>query len=313
MDSLETIKREVKPKVKKKGFLGRQQNFWGWLLISPAVLGLTIWVAFPLGLSLFTSLCRWDMLAPPVYIGLSNYTMMFQDDLFWQAVKVTLYFTMVGVPLQILAAFLVALLLNTKVRVMGLFRTLYYMPSLLPVAVSSALWLWLYNKQFGLFNLILDKFGVPPGQWVFGTDTVIPSFILMSIWGIGNVIIIFLAGLQSIPQELLEAVSIDGGRVWHRLIHVVLPLTSPVIFYNIVIGIIGALQTFTQPYLMTMGGPANASLFYVLHLYREAFLFSNMGYACALAWFLFIVTAVISVIMFKSSTLWVFYEGEGKK
>ena len=291
----------------------RQQNIWGWLLISPAVLGLSIWVFFPLGLSLVASFWHWDMLMPPSFVGLENYAVMLNDQLFWQSVWVTLYFTVIGVPLQIVVAFFAALLLNAKVRAMGFFRTLYYMPSLLPIAVTSALWLWLYNKQFGLFNLILQKFGLPPGEWVFGLHTVIPSFIIMSIWGIGNTIVIFLAGLQGIPQELMEAVAIDGGRAWHRFRHVILPLTSPVIFYNVVIGIIGGLQTFTQPYLMTSGGPANASLFYVLHLYRKAFMFSDMGYACAMAWFLFIITAVIAGIIFKSSTLWVFYEGDGKK
>lgn len=304
-----------KPKVifKKREFLSRQKNLWGWILISPAVLGLTIWVAFPLGLSLLASLWQWDMLMPPRFIGIQNYVRMYQDELFWKSVWNTLYFTLVGVPIQIVVSFCAALLLNTKVRAMGFFRTMYYMPSLLPVAVSSALWLWLYNKQFGLFNIILDLFGLPPQEWVFGINSVIPSLIIMSIWGIGNTIVIFLAGLQSIPQELMEAVAIDGGKAWHRFCHVILPITSPVIFYNVVIGIIGGLQTFTQPYLMTNGGPANASLFYVLHLYRQAFMYSNMGYACAMAWFLFIVTAIIAGLLFKSSSLWVFYEGEVKK
>jgi multiple sugar transport system permease protein len=298
---------------RRRNSRSRQQNIWGWLLISPAVLGLSIWVFFPLGLSLVASFWRWDMLMPPSFVGLQNYATMFQDQLFWQSVWVTLYFTVIGIPLQIVIAFFAALLLNAKVRAMGFFRTVYYMPSLLPIAVTSALWLWLYNKQFGLFNLILQKFGLPPGEWVFGLHTVIPSFIIMSIWGIGNTIVIFLAGLQGIPQELMEAVSIDGGKAWHRFRHVILPLTSPVIFYNVVIGIIGGLQTFTQPYLMTNGGPANASLFYVLHLYRKAFMYSDMGYACAMAWFLFIITAIIAGLIFKSSTLWVFYEGDGKK
>lgn len=305
-----------KPKIvtRQKGHLSRYQNFWGWLLISPAVLGLTIWVAFPLGLSLITSFCKWDMLASPQFIGFENYITMFKKDpLFWQAVKVTLYFTAVGVPLQIVTAFIAALLLNTKVRCMGILRTVYYLPTLIPIAVSSALWLWLFNPQFGLFNLVLDKLGLPSQKWVFGTETVIPSLILMSIWSIGNIIVLFLASLQSIPNELIEALSIDGGKDWHRFRHIILPLTSPVILYNVVIGIIGGLQTFTQPYLMTNGGPASASLFYVLHLYRQAFMYSKMGYASAMAWFLFIITSIITGLVFKSSNLWVFYESEAKK
>ncbi|MCL6591975.1 MAG: sugar ABC transporter permease [Firmicutes bacterium] len=302
-----------KAPVKKNSFLSRQQNIWGWLLITPAVLGLTIWVAFPLGVSLITSLMRWDMIMPPRYIGFQNYLDLSRDPLFWQAVRVTMTYTLIGVPAQILAAFLAALLLNSKVRGMRIFRTLFYVPSLIPVAVSCALWLWLYNQQFGLFNLILEWLGLPGQLWVFGPQSVIPSLILMSLWGIGSTIIIFLAGLQGIPAELMEAVAIDGGKARHRLFHIILPLTSPVIFYNIVIGIIGGLQTFTQPYLMTNGGPANSSLFYVLQLYRQAFMFSKMGTACAMAWVLFIVTAVISALVFKSSSLWVYYEGEAKK
>ena len=305
-----------KPKVTvyKKGHFTRHQNFWGWLLITPAVFGLTIWVAFPLLLSLFASFWEWDMLMPPKFIGFNNYIYMFTiDPLFYRAVWVTIYFTLVGIPLQMITAFIAALLLNTKVKCMGVFRTLYYMPTLLPVAVSSALWLWLFNRQFGLFNLILENLGLPIQDWVFSPTTVIPSLILMSIWGIGNVIVIFLAGLQGIPQELMEAVAIDGGHAGHRFVHVTLPLTSPVIFYNVIIGIIGGLQTFTQPYLMTNGGPANGSMFFVLHLYKQAFQYSKMGYACALAWMLFIFTSIIAGLLFRSASLWVFYEGEGRK
>lgn len=297
-------------KAEKRGFLSRQQNLWGWLLISPAVLGLAIWVAFPLGLSLLAGLWRWDMIMPPEYIGFDNYVEMFSGDpQFWHAVWVTLYYTLLAIPVQLAGAYFLAMLLNSKVAGMKVFRTLFYIPSLIPVAVSSALWLWLFNQQFGLLNLILDYFGLPPQLWVFGTQTVIPSLVLMSVWSIGSTIIIFLAGLQGIPQELIEAVAIDGGNNWHKFCHVTLPLTTPIIFYNLVMGIIGSLQTFTQPYLMTNGGPANASLFYVLHLYRQAFMYSNMGYACAMAWFLFIMTSIIAGIIFKTSSSWVFYEG----
>ena len=299
---------------KKGGFLSYYNNFWGWLFLIPVVLGLSLWVAFPLGLSLITSFTKWNLITKPVFIGFGNYVDMFTSDpFFWQAVFVTLYFTIVGVSLQIILAFAAALLLNTKVKGMNLFRTMFYIPSLVPVIVSSALWMWLYNPQFGLFNIILTSFGLPPLKWVYGINSVIPSLILMSVWGIGNIIIIFLAGLQDIPKELMEAVEIDGGNVWHRFRHIILPLMTPIILYNIVIGIINGFQTFTQPYIMTNGGPANASLFYVLHLYKQAFLFSKMGYASAMAWFVFIMTGIISIIIFKTSSGWVFYQGDDKK
>ena len=299
---------------RRERFLSRYNNFWGWLFLTPVVLGLSLWVAFPLGLSLFTSFASWDLITAPVFVGFKNYIDMFvTDPLFWQSVVVTLYYTVAGVSLQVVLAFLAAILLNTRVRGVKVFRTVFYLPSLVPVIVSSALWMWLYNPQFGLFNVLLTSLGLPPQKWVFGIQTVVPSLILMSIWGIGNIIIVFLAGLQDIPKELTEAVAIDGGSAFHRFRHIILPFMTPTILYNVVIGIIGGFQTFTQPYIMTNGGPANASLFYVLHLYRQAFMFAKMGYASAMAWFVFIVTGVVSIIIFKTSSWWVFYQGETKK
>lgn len=253
------------------------------------------------------------MISPPQFIGFDNYKTMFSGDpLFWQAIWVTSYFTLLFVPLQIGLAFFAALLLNTKIKGMKFFRTLFYLPTLLPVIVNTALWMWLYNTQFGLFNMVLGWLGLPPVKWLTTTEMVIPSLVFMALWGIGNVIIIFLAGLQGVSKELLEAVEIDGGGVWHRFCNVIVPIMSPIIFYNVVIGIINSLQNFTQAYIMTQGGPINSSLFYILHLYRQAFTFSNMGYGCALAWIFFVGTLFISGCIFKSSKHWVFYESEGK-
>ncbi len=299
---------------RKSNYLSRTNNFWGWLFITPVVLGLSLWVAFPLILSLGTSFTQWDLITPSVFIGFKNYIDMFTfDPVFWQAVTVTLYYTLVGVSLQVVLALAAALLLNTKVKGMNFFRTMFYLPSLVPAIVTAALWMWLYNPQFGLLNILLTRLGMEPQKWVYGTRTVIPSLILMSVWGIGNIIVIFLAGLQDIPKQLLEAVEIDGGNAFHSFRHVILPLLTPTILYNVVIGIINGFQTFTQPYIMTNGGPANASLFYVLHLYRQAFMFSKMGYASAMAWFVFIATGAVSLIIFKTSKGWVFYQGEDDK
>jgi multiple sugar transport system permease protein len=273
--------------------------------------GLTLWVAFPVGVAVVMSLFQWNMISPPQFIGFGNYLfMLFGDHLFWQSVYVMLLYTLTSVPLQLVLAFSLALLLNTKVKGMGLFRTIYYLPSLIPIMVSTALWMFLYNTQFGLFNLLLESVGLPGLEWLKDPDLVIPSLVFMSLWSVGNIVVIFLAGLQSIPKELLEACSIDGGNAWHRLNHVIRPMMSPIIFYNLVMGIIGGLQTFTQPYVMTNGGPSNASLTYVLHLYKQAFQFSKMGYANALAFVLLLVTMLFSWLVFRSSKSWVHYEGD---
>jgi multiple sugar transport system permease protein len=291
----------------------KKETLWGWILVSPLALGLTLWVAFPLGVAVSMSLFKWNMISAPTFIGLQNYVFMFfQDHLFWQSMKVMLLFTLTSVPLQMLLAFAAALLLNTNVRGKGIFRTIYYLPALIPAMVSTALWLFLYNPQYGLFNFLLDKLGLPTQRWLTDSDFVIQSLVLMSLWSVGNVIVIFLAGLQGIPKELEEACVIDGGNYWHRLQAVILPQLSPIIFYNLVLGIIGGLQTFTQPYIMTNGGPSNASLTYMLHLYKQAFTFSKMGYANALAVVLLLMTVAVSLLVFRSSKSWVFYEGDRK-
>lgn len=291
----------------------RKETLWGWILASPLALGLAIWVAFPLGVGLSMSLFKWNMISEPAFIGLGNYAFMVAGDhLFWQALQVTILYTLTSVPLQMLVAFAAALLLNANAKGQGIFRTVFYLPALIPTMVSTALWLFLYNPQYGLFNLLLDKLGLPTSNWLRDSATVIPSLVLMSLWSIGNVVVIFLAGLQGIPKELEEACLIDGGSWRHRMRAVILPQMSPIIFYNLVMGIIGGLQTFTQPYIMTNGGPSNASLTLMLHLYKQAFQFSKMGYANALAVVLLLMTIGVSLLVFRSAKSWVYYEGERK-
>ena len=289
------------------------QRFWGWIFILPLSLGLTIWVAFPLGISLVASTWRWDMISAPQFLGLGNFITMFtKDPLFLQAVVVTVKYTLLSVPLQLIIAFGLALLLTSRIRGIGAYRTIFYIPSLIPVVVSSAMWLWLYDESYGLFNIILEQVGLPPQGWIASADQVIPSLVFMSLWTVGNVVVIFLAGLQGIPRQLREAVSIDGGNVWHEFRHVIVPFMSPVIFYNLVIGLVNSLQTFTQPYIMTHGGPSNASLTYLLEIYQQAFQFNKMGYACAMAWVFIIAAILLSGVLFRTSRRWVYYEGGGK-
>ena len=297
----------------KSGMNTRRQTFWGWILLSPLVLGLTLWVVFPMGLSLATSLTSWDLISKPEFVGFDNYiNLLSQDKIFLKSVSVTLYYTLLSVPLQLITAFSIAMLLNTKVKGLGIFRTIYYLPSLIPVVVTSIMWLWLYNNQYGLLNAMLNTVGLEKINWINSKGMVIPSMVIMSVWGVGNVVVIFLAGLQGIPVTLIEAVKIDGGNAWHSFKHVILPLLSPVILYNMIVGMIKSLQLFTEPYIMTGGGPVNSSLSFVLNIYNNAFKYSKMGMANAMAWILFILTLIISVILYKSSSLWTYYEGDKK-
>jgi multiple sugar transport system permease protein len=288
----------------------RREALWGIALAAPAILGFLLWQLGPILGSLAIAFTNWRIVGTPSWVGLSNFAHMFtHDPLFFKSLSVTVIFSVISVPLRLLVAFALALLLNTKVRALPVFRTIFYIPSLVPIIASSVLWIWLFNPDFGLLNAILTPLGFPKLQWIYDSSTVLPSLILMSLWDVGPLMIIFLAGLQGVPRQLYEAVRIDGGSAWHRLRHVTIPMVTPTILFNLILSIISAMQTFTQGYVMTSGGPNNASLFYVLYLYRKAFQESQMGYASALAWVLFIIIAILSVLVFRSSSRWVFYEG----
>jgi multiple sugar transport system permease protein len=203
------------------------------------------------------------------------------------------------------------MLLNQKILGRAVYRSIFYLPTIVPIVASSALWLWLFNPEFGLLNMILQGVGLQRSLWISSPTTVVPSIVLMSVWGgAGNTIVIFLAALQGVPRELLEAVQIDGGNWWHRFRAVTLPMISPVTFFNVVTGLIASFTIFTQSYVMTEGGPNNASLFYVLLLYREGFQRNNIGGAAALSWVLIIIVSLLSLLIFRASRRWVYYEGE---
>lgn len=266
-----------------------------------------------MGLSVITSLMSWDMISTATFVGLRNYLNLFTEDaLFSKAITVTFLYTLFSVPLQLLVAFALAMLLNSKMRGVGAFRTIYYLPSLIPVVVSSVMWLWLYNQQYGLINTVLVEFGLDRINWLNSTEMVIPSLVIMSLWSVGNIVIIFLAGLQGIPGDLIEAAKIDGASAWKVFINVTIPFMSPVILYNLIINMIKALQLFTEPYIMTGGGPMNSSLTVVLHIYNNAFKYGKIGPANAMAWVLFILTMGLSAFIYKSSDRWTFYEGDTK-
>jgi len=281
----------------------RQEAIWGILCVAPAILGFLIWQLGPIVASLLIAFTDWNIAGTPSWVGFENFQQMItQDRLFYTSLRVTAVYTLGSVPLSIIFAFALALLLNQKIRGLPIFRTIFYLPSIVPVIASSILWLWLFNPDFGLLNSLTGFFGLPGAQWIYSERMVLPSLILMSLWSVGPMMIIFLAGLQGVPRQLYEAVEVDGGTTLHKLWHITIPMVTPTILFNLILSIIGTMQTFTQAYIMTGGGPNNASLFYVLYLYRKAFQESQMGYASALAWVLFIIIAALSFLVLKTSS-----------
>lgn len=285
-----------------------------YLFISPWIIGFLLFVLVPMIASIFFSFCRYDVLTPPNWCGLDNYRRLFSDELFWKSLKATSLYALGSVPLGLAISLFIALMLNRDIKGVAWFRTVFYLPSVISGVAVSLLWMWIFNPDFGILNHLLWKFFRIQGPaWIASEEWVIPSLIIMSLWGIGGGIVIYLAGLQGIPTELYEAAEIDGAGGWRKLINITLPMISPVIFFNLVMGIIGSFQVFTQAYVMTNGGPNNASLFMVLYLYRNAFQYFSMGYASAIAWILFMIIMALTMLVFKSSPMWVYYEGALRK
>lgn len=290
--------------------LRKQQKRAALLFALPAIAGFLVWYAGPIIASFILSLTEYDILSAPSFSGLANYeNMFFRDPLFWESLKVTFYFSIGRVPLILGVAFIIALLMDRKLRGLAFFRTVFYIPSIIPLVAASILWIWLFNPEFGLFNLVLNSFRLPSLSWIHSEEQVIPSLILMSVWlGLGQPMIIFLAGLQDVPQHLYEAVEIDGGNWVHKLRHITIPMISPVFLFNFVMQIIFSFQIFTQVFIMTGGGPVNSSLVYVYYIYRNAFASFEMGYASALSWILFLIIGVITLLIFRFSRSFIYYE-----
>lgn len=289
----------------------------GLLFASPWLIGFVVFIGYPVITSFYYSLCYYDAISRPKFIGLDNYKiLLFQDPLLWKSLYNTLYMVVLGLPIGLIASLVLAIFLNQKVRGLAFYRTIYYLPSITPVVALSILWLWLLNPQMGLINSIqipiLRTVGLSAPGWLGDPFWAKPALVFMGVWGVGNTIIIFLAGLQDVPQQLYESAAIDGATTWRKLWHITLPMLSPVIFFNVIMGIIGSFQYFTQVWIMTRGGPQDATLFYALYLFNNAFLFSKMGYASAMAWILFLITLICSLVVFKSSARWVYYAGETK-
>ena len=295
-----------------KSSMARREALTFYVLILPWLIGFLIFLAYPMARSLYLSFTNYGLQATPVWVGLRNYERIFSDPDFWQSLKVTFIFAIFSVPGSTILALFVALILAQKLRGVSVWRTIFFMPSILSSIAVAILWLFVFRPEGGLLNIVLGWFGIQGPNWLTSEDWALPALIIMSWWSIGGQMVIYLAGLKGIPQELYEAAEIDGSNARQKFIFVTLPMLSPTIFFNVVLAIIGALQVFDTGYIMTRGGPNHATLFYMINLYDRAFQSVQFGYASALAWILFIIIMGITLLVIRSSALWVFYETEQK-
>jgi multiple sugar transport system permease protein len=288
----------------------RRQWFAGLACAAPWLIGFIIFTGGPILFSIIMSFCHYDILNPARWIGLKNYRWIFtQDPLFWKALWNTIYMV-VGIPIGIVVSLSVAMLLNQRLKGMAFYRTLFYLPAIVPAVAASILWIWIFNPTHGLLNTALAWLGIDGPAWLQNETWSKPSLILMGLWGAGSGMIIWLAGLKGIPEHLYEAAEVDGAGPWKRFIHITLPMLSPYIFFNVVMGLIGTFQIFAQAYIMTQGGPVNSTLFYAYHLFNSAFRYLQMGEASAMAWVLFAIVFALTVVQLYFSKRWVHYEAE---
>lgn len=288
----------------------RHQWLGGLLCASPWLIGFLVFTGGPILFSVLVSFADYDVLSPATWTGLSNYKRMFSGDPLVPVAVVNTLFMMLGIPLGLAVGLGIALLLNVEVRGVALWRTCFYLPSIVPAVASSILWIWIFNPQSGLLNRMLGAFGIHGPNWLQDAGTAKIALILMGLWGAGGGMVIWLAGLKSIPASYYEAARLDGANAWQQFCNITLPLLSPYILFNLIMGVIGTLQLFSQAFIMTQGGPVNSTLFYVYHLFNHAFRYLNMGYASALAWGLVIVVFILTVAQLKLSRRWVHYEGD---
>ena len=299
---------------RQKGLSARaREALNGYLFISPWVLGFLIFVIGPMIGLIWLSFHRWDLIGDPRHVGLRNFERLFRDRLFLKSMEVTIIYGLGRVPLGIIVALGTALLLNNRrIKFIGIWRTIYYMPVVLPPVAISLVWMWIYNPRYGILNTMIQQFlGIPGPRWLDDAALVLPSLMVMAVWAAaGRNMIIYLSGLQGISNELYEASAIDGAGYWRQFFRITLPLLTPVIFFNLITGMIDTFKLFTQAYVMTEGGPRNQSLFFTYYLFQKGFMQYQMGYASAMAVVVFIIIMALTLLVFRWSKAWVFYEGE---
>jgi len=293
--------------------LQAKKAVWGYLFLLPWILGLLIFWIGPILTSFYLSFTEYDVISDPRWVGLANYQQaFFRDDQFWPSLGRTFTYSLVVVPLGLTGSLLLAVLLNRGMRGTNLFRTIFFLPHLTPVVALALLWGWLFHPSVGPVNAALGAIGIPGPGWVQSKEWALPALIIIALWANwgGNAMLIFLAGLQGVPQELLDAAQIDGAGVWAKFRHITVPMISPTILFNLVLGIIGSLQVFSLAFILTQGGPTYATWFYALHIYQNAFAYFKMGYGSALAWIFVVVLLIFTYIQLNLSKRWVYYGGE---
>ena len=279
--------------------------------ISPWIIGFLAFFVYPLLLSLYYSFTEYNLLQPPKWVGLQNYSSLTEDSHYRNAVGNTVYFVVFSVPLGVLTAFIIAFLLNQQLRLRVLLRMIFYIPIVVPISATAILWMWIFNSNWGLLNNLLALIGIQGPSWLGSPSWSKPSLIIMQLWLVGGSVLIFLAALQDVPRALYDAAMVDGANAIRRVWHVTIPMVTPAILFSLLTGMIAAFQTFANAWIMTGGGPIRSTEFYVLYLYDNGFRFFRMGYASAMAWILFGVVVVVTVILFRTSARWVYYGGEG--
>lgn len=285
-----------------------RRNLTGYAFIAPWLIGFLVFTAGPFFSSVYFSFTRYDIVSAPTWVGLANYDALLNNDpLFWKSLFITIKYAVVAVPIGIIAGVALALLLNIEVKGIAIYRTIFYLPSIVPSVATTVVFAWILNPQVGLVNLILRNFGIVGPNWLADVKTAFWSLIVMGLWGVGGSMVIYLAGLKDIPLYLYEAAVIDGANAFQRMRRITLPMLTPVIFFNLVMGVIGAFQYFTQAYIMTNGGPEESTKFYALYLYQRAWNYLDMGYASAMAWVLFLIVVVLTALIFRTQKKWVHY------
>jgi len=289
----------------------RQNLWWGLAFTAPWLVGLGVFTLYPVLASFYYSFCEYNVLTKPVFIGFGNYQDLVTDGIFWRALYNTFYYASLSLPLGTVLAVALAMLLNSGVRGMTLYRTIFFIPSLVPMIAMAILWMWIFNPEFGILNYILQFAGLKGPNWLGNALWTKPAFVFMSFWSVGNAVVIYLAALQEVPVSLYESADIDGASWHHKVRHITIPMISPVIFFNFIMGLIGSLQVFAIPYVMTggTGQPVRSALFYAMYLYDTAFRYLKMGYACAMAVILFLIILALTAWFMKVSKKHVHYMG----